>query len=271
MFKRPHYIILNAVGLVALIVILLPRQASSQLKLAFSSLFLPMASLAGVGSKAADKASEAILPRKVLEAQIDALKKENASLKMDLMQHTQALEENDRLRAALGWQKRSTWTLKAARVTTRDPANWWRTVQIDAGKRDGIAPDMPVLTDKGLVGRVDEVGLTTSRVALLGDPKCNVAAVVVETKDFAVVSSGASTFLDPSVAALTYLSRHSKAKPGNWVRTSEKSGTFPPGILIGQIAEVESVGQGLYMEARVKLAADLERLDLVWVIMGGGK
>jgi rod shape-determining protein MreC len=271
MFKRPHYIVLNVLGLVALIVIAMPRQASSQVKLAISSLFLPLFGLAGAGSKAADKASEAILPRGVLEAQLAALKKENEALKFDLVQHTQIVDENDRLRAALGWQKRSKWTLKLARVTARDPANWWRTVQINAGKNDGIAPDMPVLTSQGLVGRVDEVGANSSRITLLGDPNCRVAALVVETKDSGVIAPGSSTILDPSVAVLTYLSRHSKAQPGNWVRTSEKSGIFPAGILIGQVADVESVGQGLYMEARVKLAADLERLDLVWVIIGGGR
>jgi rod shape-determining protein MreC len=92
---------------------------------------------------------------------------------------------------------------------------------------------------------------------------------VAESNDRGVIAPGSSTILDTSLVDLTYLSRHSQAKAGHRVITSGAGGIFPAGIEIGRIAEVESVGQGLYMEARVKLAADLERLDLVWVIVGG--
>ena len=74
-----------------------------------------------------------------------------------------------------------------------------------------------------------------------------------------------------NLVALTYLPRHSTNKPGSYVLTSGTGGIFPGGILIGRVADLESVGQGLYMEARVKLAADLQRLDMVWVILGGTK
>jgi len=257
--------------MLALIVISLPRQTSSQIKLALSSLFLPLFGMAGAGSKVADKAGDALMPRRALQAQLEAARKENAALTLELMQAQQGLNENAQLRAAVGWQKRAPWTLKLARVVSRDPANWWRTVQIDAGSRDGIAVNMTVLTPEGLVGRVDEVGYTASRVVLLGDPNCRVAATVVQSKDSGVIAPGSASVLDQSLVELTYLSRHSKAKPGEEVRTSGAGGIFPPGILIGRVADVESVGQGLYMEARVKVAADLQRLDIVWVILGGGR
>jgi rod shape-determining protein MreC len=60
----------------------------------------------------------------------------------------------------------------------RDPANWWRTVQIDLGSRDGVTDNLPVLTADGLVGRVSSVGLTRSQVVLIGDPNCRVSALV---------------------------------------------------------------------------------------------
>lgn len=271
MFKRPHYIVWSGLALLALTVIALPRHTSSQIKLALSSLFLPLFGLASVGSKAADKGTSMVVPRRVLEAQLEAARKENEALKFELMQQAQVLRENGQLRAALGWQKREPWNLRLARVQSRDPANWWRTVQIDAGSRDGIGINMPILTAEGLVGRVDEVGYTTSRVVLLGDPNCRVAAVVHETRDRGVIAPGSSSVFDQSIVELTYLSRHSKAGAGNLVKTSGVGGIFPAGIVIGRIADVESVGQGLYMEARVKLAADLQRLEMVWVILSAEK
>jgi rod shape-determining protein MreC len=269
MFKRPHYIVVGGVVLLGIVLVALPKQTSAQIKLAMSSLFLPLFGIAGIGSKAADKAADVIMPRRVLEAQLDALKKENTALKFDLMQQDRLVAENEQLRAAVAWQKRMPWTLKLAKVLTRDPANWWRTMQIDAGSRDGVGVNMPVLTPQGLVGRVDEVGYTSSRVVLLGDPNCRVAAMVWGTKDRGIIAPGASTVLDPSLVTLTYLPRNSSNRPGAMVYTSGEGGIFPDRILIGQVADVESVGQGLYMEARVKLAADLQRLEMVWVILGG--
>lgn len=271
MFKRPHYIVWSGLALLALIVIALPRQTSSQIKLALSSLFLPLFGLAGAGAKAGDKAAQVVVPKRVLEAQLEAARKENERLKFDLVQQNEIVRENGQLRAAMGWQKRIPWNLKLARVQARDPANWWRTLQIDAGSRDGIAVNMPILVPEGLVGRVDEVGISSSRVVLLGDPNCRVAAWVEETKDRGVIAPGSSSILDQSIVELTYLSRHSKAAAGHLVRTSGSGGIFPAGIVIGRIADVESVGQGLYMEARVKIAADLQRLEMVWVILSQEK
>ena len=269
MFKRPHYIVVGGVVLLGIVLVALPRETSSRIKLAMSSLFLPLFGLANVGSKAADKATDVIMPRRVLEAQLEALKKENTDLKFQLVQHERVVAENDQLRAAVAWQKRMPWTLKLAKVQTRDPANWWRTMQIDVGSRDGVGLNMPVLTPQGLVGRIDEVGYTSSRVVLLGDPNCRVAARVWGTMDRGVIAPGATQVLDPTLVSLTYLPRRSTNRPGSFVYTSGEGGIFPDRILIGTIADVESVGQGLYMEARVKLAADLQRLEMVWVILGG--
>src|SRR5687767_9343304 len=135
MFKRPHYIVVGGVVLLGVVLVALPRETSARIKLAMSSLFLPLFGLANVGSKGADKAADVIMPRRVLEAQLEALKKENTDLKFQLMQHERLVAENDQLRAAVAWQKRMPWTLKLAKVLTRDPANWWRTMQIDAGSR----------------------------------------------------------------------------------------------------------------------------------------
>jgi rod shape-determining protein MreC len=272
MFKRPQYIVLSGVALLALVIIGLPKQTAGQVKLALSSLFLPLFGLAGASSKVAEKAGAVVIPRRVLESQLAEARKENGEFKRQLAQAAEVELENAKLRAALGWQRRLPWTLKAARLVTRDPANWWRTAQVDVGSRDGVAPFMAVLTPEGhLVGRIDEAGFTSSRIVMLGDPNCRVAVRIRETGDKGVIAPGSSTVLNQSLVDLTYLPRNSTAKPGHLVYTSGASGFFPAGIFIGQIADVESVGQGLYMEARVKVSADLQRLDVVWVVLSGAK
>src|SRR4051812_43967157 len=133
MFKRPQYIVLSGVALLALIILAMPKQTAGQIKLALSSLFLPLFGFAGTVSKAGDKAAAMALPKRALEAQLEEVRKENSELKFQLMQTTPLQRENEQLRAAVAWQKRLPWTLKTARVQTRDPANWWRTMQVDVG------------------------------------------------------------------------------------------------------------------------------------------
>ena len=66
---------------------------------------------------------------------------------------------------------------------------------------------------------------------------------------------------------LTYVNQPRVMKAGQRVLTSGLSGAFPKGILIGHIVDTNSVGFGLYTEARVKLGASLDRLEEVWVVL----
>ena len=254
-------------AVVALILFNLPTQTTSRLKLAINSIFLPLFGLAGSAQKAGDAGGMRILPKGVLIGEVEKLRGENQELKLQLMQRDEAVRENENLRKALGWQQRTSWKVRLARVVTRDPANWWRTMEIDLGSNAGVSRNMPVVTSEGLVGRVDEVGPNVSRVVLLGDPKCRVAAMVENAKrDTGIIAPGEPTVLDESILQMTYLSRLSQISPGQRVVTSGLGGIFPKGIPIGHIVEMTSIGYGLYLEARVKLVADLREMEEVWVI-----
>ena len=151
-------------------------------------------------------------------------------------------------------------------MVLRDPSNWWRTVQIDLGSRDGIRANLPVLTADGLVGRISSVSLTRSQVVLLGDPNCKVAGSV-ENEAATRASSNAAGPFDSSLLTLGYLPKDANLKPGQNVVTSGQGGIFPKGIPIGKIVDSHPVDYGLSTEARVKLAANLGALEEVWVLI----
>ncbi len=206
------------------------------------------------------------MPHRALLKEIGDLRNENQQLHFQMMQAATTASENDRLRALLGWQRQAPWQLKLANVILRDPANWWRTLQIDLGSRDGVRENLPVLTPDGLVGRISAVGLTRSQVVLLGDPNCRVSGLVANpAHDIGVIS--ASGPLDYTLVELTYLSGNADVKPGENVLTSGQGGLFPKGIPIGEIVDSRTVEFGLYTEARVKLAVDLGGLEQVWVML----
>jgi rod shape-determining protein MreC len=266
MFKRKNYLALGAVVLVAVLVLSLPASATSRLKLVISSWFLPLFGLANAAQQLPADLADGALPRRELLQQINALRHENEQLKTGQLHAAATARENDQLRALFDWKKQAPWQLELAQVVMRDPANWWRTVQIDLGTRDGLRENLPVLTSDGLVGRISSVRLASAQVVLIGDPNCRVSALVENaTHDIGVLN--ASGPLDPSLVELSYLTSGANLQAGQNVVTSGLGGIFPKGIPIGKVVDAQSIEFGLATEARVKLNANPGTLEQVWVLM----
>jgi rod shape-determining protein MreC len=257
---------LVVVVLLTLIFLNLPNQTVSRFKLAVGSLFLPLFGLASTTHQIANRAGDTVTSRAELVRQNEALRREIEELHLGQIQNEATARENARLRQLFGWQQKTTWKCKLASVVLRDPANWWRTIQIDKGSRDGLRVDLPVLTTNGLIGRVSSVNPTSSQVVLLGDPNCKVSVLVENPGHDMGVINGAGAFDSSLVTMNCYSSRDTNLKSGQNVVTSGKGGIFPQGIPIGKIMDARSAEYGLYTQARVKLAADLSDLDEVWVI-----
>jgi rod shape-determining protein MreC len=257
---------LGLVVLLTLIILNLPSQTTARLKLGIGSLFLPLFGLAGTAHQLADQATDSLVPRSELLKQNETLRRENQLLRLQVMQDEQAKRENARLRQFFGWQQQTPHQVKLANVVLREPANWWRTVQIDRGQRDGLRVNLPVLaTDGSLVGRISSVSLTRSTVVLLGDPSCKAAARIEDdARDTGWIDRSGP--LESGFVEMGYLARNANLKPGQNVVTSGLGGIFPKDILIGQIVDTQTAEYGLYTVARVKLAANLSALEEVWVL-----
>lgn len=265
MLRRPHYIALGLVVLLTLVILNLPSRTTARFKLGIGGLFLPLFGLAGSSQQAALAAGDSVISRGELLREIEALRRENQQLRIQAMQTEGAFGENARLRQLLGWERQSPWKVKSARVILREPSNWWRTVQINLGSRDGVQVNLSVITMEGLVGRVSSVGLTSSQVLLLGDPDCKVSAQVENaTRDAGII--GASGPLDRELVEMGYLSGSANLKSGQVVRTSGNGGIYPANITVGTVVDSHPAEYGLATVARVKLAANLNALEEVWVI-----
>jgi len=266
MLRRRHYIALGLILLLTLVILSLPGQTTARLKLGISSLYLPFFGGANASRQLAGRVGDSLLPRSELLRQNEILRRQNQELRLQAAQVEALTRENDRLRQYFGWQRQQPRKYRLANVVLRDPANWWHSVEIDVGSRDGIRTNMPVLTTEGLVGRIASVGVTRSQVVLLGDPNCKVAARVENpTHDTGVI--GPSGPMDNEFVELAFLSRNAALKPGQDVKTSGYGGIFPKDITIGRVVESHPGEYGLNMLAEVKLAANLNALEEVWVLI----
>jgi len=269
MLKKSHYIILIFVVLLVLLLLQLPGETMGKLKLAISGLFLPLFGLSSSTHQWLGEAKDALIPRRELLRQIDQLRLDNQQLQLRLQQDAQLSNENSRLRAEVGWERQTRWRVVLARVIAREPANWWRSLEIDRGLRDGLRTNLAVLTTNGLVGRVQSVGQTRSQVVLLGDPNLRVAAVIGGSADgeTGIIAANASALQEEGMVDLDLLSGANLVRPGQSVATWGAGGVFPAGIPIGKIVDTRPKEFGLSTEARVKLAANLGALEEVWVML----
>lgn len=266
MLKKPQYIAAALVVLLGLVLLNLPTRTTARLKLAIGSLFLPLFGLASGAQQTSNAGADLLTPKRELVRQNEALRQEYERLRILAMQAEETARQNAVLRQQLGWQKQSAWKLKAAQVVSRDPANWWRTVQINIGSLQGLRENLPVLTSEGLIGKIGSVSLDRAQVILLGDPNCKVS-VVVETpsRDQGVLGAAGGPF-DGSLVDLDFLPRNAAIKPGQRVLTSGDGGVFPKGIPLGLITDSHPAENGLFTQAHVKLSANLGGLEEVWVL-----
>jgi len=134
-----------------------------------------------------------------------------------------------------------------------------QTVLINVGSRDGIVDGWATMDGIGLVGRISGVGDTTSRVILLTDSTSRIPAVIQPSGQRALIV-GDNTAAPP----VDFLEDPDLVRPGDRIVTSGDGEVFPPGLLIGQVAQ--DPGGRL----RVRMSADYERLEFLRVLRDHG-
>lgn len=144
------------------------------------------------------------------------------------------------------------------RVIGRSPASWNRVFLVDKGSKDGLKPNMLVLSGLTVVGKLVEVGPTTSKVLLVTDPNSRMAVLVQRTRDQGVLYGALG-----GGCRVKYLSTEARLKSGDVVETAGFGGFFPKGFLIGNVTRVWKEPGQVYLVAEVKPAADLGRLEEV--------
>ncbi|HEY3600885.1 MAG TPA: rod shape-determining protein MreC [Chthoniobacterales bacterium] len=201
-----------------------------------------------------------------LERENTALRVENRSLKATNEALRDVEHEVNRLRHALNYRQRSLFRLVPAEIVSRDSSTWWRTVTINRGSEDGVEPEMPVLTDEGLVGRTTTVAENISVVLLVSDENCKVAVSVEGTREQGIVTGERVEGSVTPMLELNYLSKQANLKPGQKVYTSGVGGVFPSGLLVGTIKTFQV--RALDSQAKLAPAVDLAKLEDVFVVIG---
>jgi rod shape-determining protein MreC len=181
--------------------------------------------------------------------------------------HLKELEsENEALRQLLQFtQANPTDSFRAAEVVGhvigQDPSNFLRYIIIDVGTGDGVAKGMPVLTDRGLVGRIVEVSSRSSKVLLINDVSSSVNAIIQSSRATGIVEGKADGGL-----VMKYIPQSVKVNVGDIILTSGLGATFPKRLVIGQVTAVHKRDIELFQQAEIKPTVDFDRVEIVLVL-----
>jgi len=148
-----------------------------------------------------------------------------------------------------------------ADVIGRDPTNWYQSVVINRGQRDGVKMDMGVAVQDGVVGRVVKVMPKTAVVLLVSDRNSVVPGLIQSGRDEGLIEGAGGKRL-----RMKYVSTLASVQVGDLVITSGLAGTFPKELRIGTVSAIERMPDAISQELMLTPAVDLDRLEEVLVL-----
>lgn len=203
-------------------------------------------------------------PQDVEDLRIRNIELENevSRLQSQIIILQEQLDESQGLEELLGYaRRRPEFQYAAAAVIGKDPSPFLHYIIIDHGSDEGIRRGMPVVTQSGLVGRIDAVTAGAARVQLITDPG-SVVNVKLQAQKINAQINGSIT----GEITLDMVPQDTNLDPGEVILTSGLGGNYPADILIGQVITVRQFENELFQTASIQPIVDFSQLQAVLVI-----
>jgi rod shape-determining protein MreC len=196
-------------------------------------------------------------------AELEAL---NNKLMVENIHLKEVERENELLRQLLNYTRSNPqFSYQPSTIVGRsigvDPTNLLYFVYVDVGARNGVAENMPVITDRGLVGRVTAVSPNSAQVLMLIDPASAVNALIQNSRVTGIVRGNIDGTL-----TMERIPPSEKVSPGDIVLTSGLGGNFPDKLVIGQVTEVMKRDQDMFQTARIRPTVDFGKLETMLIV-----
>ena len=206
------------------------------------------------------KLKTALAENETLKTRVDELTEENTRLRSEQfeLERLRSLYELD--------QEYMQYHKIGARIIAKDSGSWFSVFRIDKGSDDGIKEDMNVIAGGGLVGIVTDVGANYATVRSIIDDSSCVSAMAQQSGDSCIVAGDLQLFKEGRLK-LSYMEKDDDIKDGDMIVTSNISGKFLPGILVGYATDITvDYNDNLTKSGYLIPAARFDRLQEVLVI-----
>ena len=221
--------------------------------------------LAGSGHGVRDLWSNYLSLRNVRQ-QNKSLSNEVAQLRLERAALTEQALEGKRLETLLDFRQQYASKTVVAQVIGTTGTETSRILTLDKGSKEGLAPDMPVITPDGIAGKLRDVFDHTSQLLLINDPTSGAGVILQSTRIHAILHGSQSGRIQ-----INNLTPDSRIKPGEKVLTSGGDRVFPRGLPVGTIESIVlDPNNQPFTLITLKPAADINRLEEVLIVTSVG-
>lgn len=160
------------------------------------------------------------------------------------------------------------YSFTSARVISNTVNRQHNYITLNKGTKDGIKPEMGVISPLGVAGVITNVSQSYSTAISLLNTRWNVSAKIRSNNYFGSLSWDGK---DYRKARLNDIPFHVFIAVGDTIVTSGYSTIFPEGILIGTIESFEKEGGNNFYTIVIDLSVDFKALTYVEIIENNKK
>jgi rod shape-determining protein MreC len=168
--------------------------------------------------------------------------------------------ENRRLRKLLEFAPNFSYDLIPVRVIAYDPSPVLKSIVVSAGKTDSVAMWMPLIDEKGIVGKVVQVMHHISLVQLIKDPSNRASVLFRRTRAVGILET------ENGVDFFVRCRNHEPIEIGDTVVTSGLGGIYPRGLTVGTVRRINPIRDPLFKQVSVSLSVDFDHLEQVFIL-----
>lgn len=225
-------------GLILLAVSLWQPRAFAPLRGAASDVVAPAGNVSAAGRSTSQGLFKAIAGYFDAGRQNAVLREEVEIARLRLAEAETVKAENRRLKGLLGLRDSDTRPVTTARLVGSTATSARRHAYLGAGSRHGVTPGMPVVSERGVIGRVLETGRNSARVLLLTDSE-SVLPVRRAKDDVIAFAEGRG---DGMLRVRLINLGINPLKVGDLMVTSGAGGYYRPGVAVAVIAKITPDG-----------------------------
>ena len=195
-----------------------------------------------------------------LERENKTLRETNINLSNELSLLKEAKLENMRINQMLEFRQRTNYRVVTGKIVGKSLIQTRNNITINIGENDSVKIGMPVITDKGLVGKIVATSATYSIAQILLNKDLKVSA-----KDQRSRVDGIISWNGEGKIRMKNVSKSSDVLIGDIIITSEYSNTFPAGIPIGFVT-TDGTLDNLFKNIELECFVNFQTLEEVFVL-----
>lgn len=196
-----------------------------------------------------------------LSGENNILKQQNTKQLAQIAELTNVKNENEQLRKDLNFsQSRPDLELIPAPIINYSPIGSYQAITVGKGSEDGILENQAVVSGGFLVGKIRNVSKHTSEVWLLSNRNLLTPVILTSSQVTGILKGGIRGLVVDNIPIDTEIEK------GELVVTSALESLYPSGLAVGQIEEVISEKEEIFIEIRISSPVNIANIRTLFII-----